>query len=617
MRLSSFFLITAAMTGGVFATPAAPTDLFFLASEGNNEATLRWVDQSDDEDGFEFEFSINGQDSLVGVLPGQDREIFTLVNSDFFQPGVPVSFRVRAVTLDNAGRVIERSDLSNEIIVQTENYRFFDVTTTGTPGGDLTVSLGQDIANFEFDSFELVTNLPSWLIWNAETRLLAATNIPEGVFQIDFLLTEGIHTREGHVFFNNFNERPEVGTAPASMALSFSSSVELPLENTFTDPDMFRAALIDTSLGAIRIGFFEEFPITVGNFFSYLEADAWDGSFFHRAPNNFVLQGGGFRPGNVLRNFESVPEFAPIVNEFDPEVPNFSGTISMAKMGGDPDSATNEFFLSVNDNRPILDNQNGGFTVFGRVAGMEAVDRIARLEVGDFDVTIDGFETRFTDLPLTTINDLSPTFNQLVIINDVVEIPTLTYSVTTTGDAIADVSLDTESEPVLVISPTGEVGVSTVVLTATDLDGASVSTSFDLSQIADANYDSWASRFGIADPAADDDGGSLDNLLEYALVGDPTDSPDDGQILPEVLVNGSGIGQVMFRRRNDVSDIDYNVEVSTDLDTWNSIWSSESGDGAAAVVEVNDLGLWSELTVQNTAFPADRVQFFRVRVIFN
>ena len=108
---------------------------------------------------------------------------------------------------------------------------------------------------------------------------------------------------------------------------------------------------------------------------------------------------------------------------------------------------------------------------------MEAVDRIARLEVGDFDVTIDGAATRFTDLPLSLINDLSPTFNQLAIVNDVVEIPTLTYAVTMTGDTIAEVSLDEETGALLTISPTGAVGVSTVCLLYTSPSPRDLSTS--------------------------------------------------------------------------------------------------------------------------------------------
>jgi hypothetical protein len=48
---------------------------------------------------------------------------------------------------------------------------------------------------------------------------------------------------------------------------------------------------------------------------------------------------------------------------------------------GGPDSATNQWFFSLADNSQNLDNQNGGFTVFGRVvgAGMTVVDQIAAL----------------------------------------------------------------------------------------------------------------------------------------------------------------------------------------------------------------------------------------------
>ena len=64
-----------------------------------------------------------------------------------------------------------------------------------------------------------------------------------------------------------------------------------------------------------------------------------------------------------------------MINEFG--MSNLRGTIAMAKLGGDPDSATSEFFFNLADNSENLDNQNGGFTVFAQVInGMDVIDSI-------------------------------------------------------------------------------------------------------------------------------------------------------------------------------------------------------------------------------------------------
>jgi len=119
-------------------------------------------------------------------------------------------------------------------------------------------------------------------------------------------------------------------------------------------------------------------PGTVQNFLNYVNRNDYNGTYIHRAVDNFVVQGGGFR----FRLFEGpidVPSDPPIQNEFG--VSNTRGTVAMAKIDGDPDSATNQWFVNVVDNSGSLDTLNGGFTVFATVLGegMTTVDEIDAL----------------------------------------------------------------------------------------------------------------------------------------------------------------------------------------------------------------------------------------------
>ncbi len=135
--------------------------------------------------------------------------------------------------------------------------------------------------------------------------------------------------------------------------------------------------LIETPLGDIEIELLEaDAPKTVANFLQYIETNRYDKSFIHRSAPGFVIQGGGFT--YVAGAPSGIPFFDPVENEF--KVSNTRGTLAMAKLGGDPDSATSQWFINLEDNTD-LDTQNGGFTVFARVVGngMEVADAIAAL----------------------------------------------------------------------------------------------------------------------------------------------------------------------------------------------------------------------------------------------
>ena len=145
---------------------------------------------------------------------------------------------------------------------------------------------------------------------------------------------------------------------------------------------------MDTHFGEFCLRLFPDVaPQTVQNFLNYVNGGDFDNTFFHRhalhgtgsaMPGaSFVLQGGGYffspEEGPV-----EIPKDGTVINEFNRS--NVRGTIAMAKLGNDPNSATSEWFINMSDNSANLDHQNGGFTVFGEVVldGMRIVDRIAR-----------------------------------------------------------------------------------------------------------------------------------------------------------------------------------------------------------------------------------------------
>ena len=140
-----------------------------------------------------------------------------------------------------------------------------------------------------------------------------------------------------------------------------------------------------TNLGSFVVTLLDDAaPQSVADFLSYVtDLSAGynaENSFFHRLASGFVLQGGGYgvQGGKVI----TIPTHAPVVNEYSAAHPNVAGTVAFAKVGGDPNSATDQFFINLADNSSNLDNQNGGFTVFGVVStGFDVVLKIAQLPV--------------------------------------------------------------------------------------------------------------------------------------------------------------------------------------------------------------------------------------------
>jgi len=167
-----------------------------------------------------------------------------------------------------------------------------------------------------------------------------------------------------------------------------SASIRLALYSVLAyGPSTFAGTIvrISTGIGDYSIELFDDSaPGTVQNFLNYVNRNDYNGTYIHRAVDNFVVQGGGYR-FLLYEGPIDVPSDPPIGNEFGAS--NTRGTVAMAKVAGDPDSATNQWFVNIADNSATLDADNGGFTVFGVVLGdgmitVDGIDALPTVNLG-------------------------------------------------------------------------------------------------------------------------------------------------------------------------------------------------------------------------------------------
>jgi cyclophilin family peptidyl-prolyl cis-trans isomerase len=231
----------------------------------------------------------------------------------------------------------------------------------------------------------------------------------------------------------------------------------------------------------------------VENFLRYVNntdfAGNYDNSAFHRLDKGFVLQGGGFKFNDAgtttAAAFPAITDFPPVVNE--PGISNTRGTIAMAKLGGNPNSATNEFFFNLADNGGAppngLDFQNGGFTVFGELtaSGQAVVD--------DIEATFQEFNS--PNLPGAPPFPLRPgavtpnfpaniSAADLALIFRAVTLTDargLTFSVpTSTTPTVATAAIANNTLTLNALTA----GTTTISFTATSADGLSTTVSFNV-----------------------------------------------------------------------------------------------------------------------------------------
>ena len=366
-------------------------------------------------------------------------------------------------------------------------------------------------------------------------------------------------------------------------------------------------------------------PVTRQNFLNYVSDGDYVNSFIHRSVPGFVIQGGA---SNIINNsFGSVPTDPPIVNEFG--VSNTLGTISMAKLGGDPNSATSQWFVSLGANTDILDPQNGGFTVFGRMT-RSTFDN-AQIFGDPSTFPIFNYGGIYNELPLFYTHTTSLQISEFILFPSVALAPlpageagesaTLNYTVVSNSNpAVATASI--QSGGILNLSPVaGQTGSTSVTVRATDSVGNTVDDSFNLTVGLNDTFSTWASRSsfpnGQSAISQNPDVDVWNNLQEYAFLGDPAVAGPSAQT---VFQGSAGTTSkyltLTFPVRKFTQGLTYAVEANNGLTgPWTEIWKSANGFSHAQVMSALDQADRTVLTVKDTAAIGAGKRFLRTRVV--
>ncbi len=599
-----------------------PSNVTAIATSSTT-VNLTWGDATTNETGFSIAFRVGTSTNnpfylfpggvvaadttnfvATGLLAGTTYQFFVeaFVGSTTFADSTPV-------TVSTPNAIVNRP-FASAVVGQMFLLSLAASTNGGAP-----------------DFYNVTGTLPPGVNFDGINQI-SGTPTAGGVF--DSVLTA--HYASGTVITNPLTVRviyppaaPFVTTSNITLQLTTNGLAQtFPLSPYFSDPDTETAVRFKTSKGDFDVALYPTAtPATVSNFLGYVDRNDYSNSIVHRAALNFVVQGGGFT--NVGTNFGLIPTQPSPTNE--PGVQHSRGTIAMAKLGSDPNSATDQWFVNLRDNGDQLDDQNGGFTAFGRVlgTGMNVLDTINGLPRGIYtNSVISGTNvslTAFDDVPIDDDSapaTLDPT--KLVIVQSVTRVPSLSYSVTSNSapSLISAFASGTQ----LVLTPVTQLGgIVQIVVTATDLDGNT--TALPVSVSIQSPYTTWLTTNALTGtdtlPGADPDGDSLPNAVEFALMGSPTnaDASSVYATVSKVTVTNETFLAATFRLRQDLGNATVSIEGADAVPsaTWTPIWTSNDV-GSPQVYERTSQGENWLITIRDNIpiSPNKPSRFLRLRV---
>jgi len=257
-----------------------------------------------------------------------------------------------------------------------------------------------------------------------------------------------------------------------------ASATSIDLNSYFNDPAIASGdttVLVKTTDGDIPLELFNSVtPNTANNFLQYVNGGLYNGVIFHRTVPNFIDQTGGFNTAG-----QAIANLGTINNEF--HLSNTAGTIAMNKVTGNPNSASNQWFINVANNSSILDGQNGGFTVFGKVLynGLTVANTINSLPTIDGSALNSQFgpENGANVFPVQS-GSAGVAAGNLVVMNSVATVQHLSFSVSSDNSSLVSPTIGSDGKTLSLSYAAGHKGWAHITVTATDLGGGTASQTF-------------------------------------------------------------------------------------------------------------------------------------------
>lgn len=611
----------------------APTVLAVQAgSVTEKQLVLTWTDNSLAEGGFEILSRTAGS----GATPTQHALAAANATSATvaIPPGASLEFFVRAYYV--------RSTVSGDVALSSNSN---GVTATAFDG--FTSDLFQPCvtgASFLYQAATsntsprvswVIAGLPAGLIFNNGNGQVTGTPTVSGLFACPMTA----EFTNGHISNTTLTLRvirnqasPAVGTAFANESLVVGGSTNVALAGRFTDLDTESALRLVTTKGNVDIILYQtQTPVTVANFLGYVNRADFAESAFHRISTLAdsgveVLQGGQFKvSAATAQSFTSITTLPAIANEAG--ISNQPYTVAMAKQGGDPNSATSQFYFNLNPANTSLDDPdlNGGFTVFGRVSlpTRATIDALKGFAGGPYSVTVDAQATTIPfKWPMNVASQAAvpaamDNTKVMKIISAAPLTTLLTFAASSSNPAVATAAVSGGDVSVSALSA----GETTVTVTATDLDGGQTSQQFTVT--VNHTFATWAAQNSLPaaadEPLEDADGDGGTNLEEFAFFSNPVAGSDRGRPAPS-QTGADPVGRITFKTRKFAPSLTYIVQASETLlnPDWTDIWNSATdGYGSPRVTVDQNNADHRVITITDveTIAATESRRFLRVKVV--